>query len=310
MTQPSQSRGADEPGEPAAGLIHSFRVLPELGSILSQTYTEWLDKKASRLGAALAYYTIFSLAPLLVVVIAVAGLVFGEAAVEGRVVAELSGLVGVQGGIAIQNMLKAAHAPAQGVAATIGSVIALILGASAVVSELRDALDTLWEIPVVPSGGFWASILDVVKRRLFAFTLVMGIGFLLLISLIANAAVAALGKYFQSALPMPEHVLEGINFLVSFVVITFVFGLIYKILPDAGIAWSEVLVGAAMTSLLFSGGQLLISLYLGKSSLGSAYGAAGSLVVLLAWVYYSAQVFLFGAAFTRVYSLRLQQRAR
>jgi membrane protein len=285
--------------------VRFFLALPpaQLAKLFAQTYTDWSRDSAPRLGAALAYYTIFSLAPLLVVVIAVAGLAFGPAAARGHIVWQIQDLIGRQGAEAIQTMLQAAWRPAQGIVATILGLLALILGASVVVAELRSALNVVWHVPLQEEPqGLLAGVADLVRQRLYAFLLILGIGFLLLLSLVANAALAAIGKYFGSWLPTPEVVLQAVNFVVWLAVTTFIFALIYKVLPDVKIAWSDVVVGAFMTSLLFTAGKLLIALYLGKSSLGSAYGAAGSLVIVLAWVYYSAQVFFFGAEFTQVYA--------
>lgn len=275
----------------------------QLGKLFEETFNEWSNDNVPRLGAALAYYTVFSLAPLLVVVIAVAGLAFGQAAAMGQIVWQIEDLIGKQGAEVVQVMLQAAWSPAQGIVATVLSLIALVFGASLVVAELRSSLNIVWNVPAPQAAqGFLAGIVDLIRQRLYAFFLVLGIGFLLLVSLVANAALAAFGKYFQSRLPTPELVLQTANFVVWFAVTTFVFALLYKVVPDVEIAWSDVVIGAAMTSLLFTLGKLVIALYLGKSSLASAYGAAGSLVVLLAWVYYSAQVFFLGAEFTQVYA--------
>jgi membrane protein len=200
-------------------------------------------------------------------------------------------------------MLQAAYAPAQGIAATVAGLLTLFLGASLVVAELRNALNVVWHVPAQEeTQGVIGGLLDMLRQRLYAFSLVLGIGFLLLASLVANAVLAAAGKYFKGWLPVPEFGLQFVNFVLWLAVTSFVFALMYKVLPDVKIAWSDVVVGAIMTSVLFTAGKLIIALYLGKSTLASAYGAAGSLVVLLAWVYYSAQVFFFGAEFTQVYA--------
>lgn len=293
--------------KPRSVLLHVrfFLGLPpkKIGELLKETYRQWYADNAPRLGAALAYYTVFSLAPLLVVVIAVAGLAFGPEAAKGQVLWQIDDMIGPGAAEVVQIMLRAAWSPGQGILATLMSFIVLIIGASLVVSELRSSLNIVWDVP--ESGteqSVIADIIDFVQQRLYAFFLVLGIGFLLLVSLIANAMLAVLGKYFQTWLPTPEFVLQVLNFIVGSIVTAFVFGLIYKVVPDVSVAWSDVVIGAAMTSLLFTVGKLLIALYLGKSGLGSAYGAAGSLMVLLAWVYYSAQVFFLGAEFTQVYA--------
>jgi membrane protein len=285
--------------------VRFFMALPpkQVAKLFEQTYSEWNKDNAPRLGAALAYYTVFSLAPLLVVVIAVAGLAFGQAAARGQIVWQIEDLIGKQGAEAVQIMLQAAWSPGEGILATLFGLIALIVGASLVVSELRNSLNVVWDVAGQESTqGLIASIADMIRQRLYAFSLVLGVGFLLLVSLVLNAALAATGKYFQSWLPAPEVVLQVANFILWLAVTTFIFALIYKVVPDVEIAWSDVVIGAAVTSFLFTLGKLLIAMYLGKSGLGSAYGAAGSLVVLLAWVYYSAQVFFFGAEFTQVYA--------
>ncbi|HZO56452.1 MAG TPA: YihY/virulence factor BrkB family protein [Bryobacteraceae bacterium] len=290
-----------------------FFTLPkrEIGRLFRATYFEWSAKDAARLGAALAYYTMFSLAPLLVVVIAIAGVFFGPDATRGQVVWQMQELVGREGGEAVQALLKSTQEPTRGLGPALLGLITLVFGASLVVAELRNALNTIWEVPPLKeAGGVVTQIWDLMKRRLFAFMLVVGIGFLLLISLVVNAVLAALGTYFNGELPLPEWALQLVNFMVSFAISTFVFAAIYKVLPDLRIAWSDVLVGAAVTSILFNVGKLAISLYLGKSSLGSAYGAAGSFAVLLAWVYYSAQIFFFGAVFTHVHSKTVNKLAR
>lgn len=279
---------------------------PVIAGLFRDATAEFFSKDAARLGAALAFYTMFSLAPLLVVVIAVAGAFFGPDATRGQIAWQVQDLVGREGGQVIEALLKSTQGPARGVGPALLGFITLILGASLVVAELRNALNTIWEVaPPQDAGGILRQIWDLIKRRLFAFMLVVGIGFLLLISLLLNTALAVLGTYFNRELPMPEAALQLFNFVLSCVVSFFVFAAIYKVLPDVRISWSEVVVGATVTSILFNVGKLAISLYLGKSSLGSAYGAAGSLAVLLAWVYYSAQILFFGAVFTHVYSRSL-----
>lgn len=279
-----------------------FLTLPRrtIWSLFEKSFDDWSRKNCQRMGAALAYYTIFSLAPLLVVVVAIAGFFFGAAAAQGQIVWQLRDLMGKEGGDAVQALLQSAYKPVQGIFATVIGLFTLLLGASLVVAELRGSLNTVWEVPLPAGCGFGRLVLDTIKERLFAFSLVLGIGFLLLVSLVLNALISLLGNYFQTSLPVPETVLQAFNFLLSLTVTCGVFALMFKILPDAKIAWSDVAVGALITGVLFTIGKLIISVYLANSSLGSAYGAAGSLVVLLAWFYYSAQIFLFGAVFTRV----------
>jgi membrane protein len=277
----------------------SFR---EYGALLRKTVNAWIDDKAPRLGASLAFYTLLSLAPLLIVVVAVAALVYGQQAAQGQLVWEIQGLVGADGARTIQGLIHSAYKPGSGAVATILGILTLIFGASTVVVELRDALNTIWRVPAPEAASGFQSILRFMKERFYSFGLILGVGFLLMVSLILNAVVAALGSYFGSILPTSETLLHIIVFLISFVVVTFLFAAIYKLLPDIHLKWSDVIVGACFTSLLFTIGKQLIGIYLGKASFGSTYGAAGSLVVVLMWVYYSAQLFFLGAEFTKVYT--------
>jgi len=241
-------------------------------------------------------------------VIAVASLLFGRSAAEGQIIWQIQDLAGTEGADVLRQMIEGARKPASGILATIFGLLTLFLGATAVVAELRDALNTIWEIPIQESH--WSrSVLRILKERVLSFVMVLGVGFLLLVSLIINAWLAAMGAFFRGFLPMPDFALKGLTPAVSFVVIAGLFALIYKVMPDVDLRWRDVAAGAALTSLLFSLGKLLIGLYLGKASLGSTYGAAGSLVVLLVWVYYSAQIFLFGGEFTQVFARRYSPSA-
>jgi membrane protein len=267
-------------------------------ALLKDTFNEWSRDNATRLAAALAYYAVFSIAPLLLIAIAVAGLVFGRDAVQGEIFGELRGLVGDQGAAAIQEMTKNAYKPASGTVAALFGLAMLLFGASGVMTELKSALNTIWEVPAQATSG-WFSL---IRERFFSFTMVLGVGFLLLVSLFVSAALAALGKSFEGWLPASEPVMHVVNLMVSFAVITGLFMLIFRYVPDAKIAWRDVWLGAMVTSALFSIGKFAIGLYLGKGSFASAYGAAGSLVIFLVWVYYSAQILFFGAEFTEVYA--------
>jgi len=280
----------------------SYLCLKELLGIFKETVSEWGNDKAPRLGASLAFYTLLSLAPLLVVVVAVAGLVYGQEAARGQLVWQIQGLVGPDGAKAIQGLVKGAYQPRTGVIATVLGFVTLAFGASSVVVELADALNTIWHVPLNPGNTGLSSIFRLVKEQFYSFAMILGVGFLLLVSLVLNAWIAAMGRFFASALPTPESILHMANFLISFLVTTFLFAAIYKILPDVCLQWSDVAVGASVTALLFTIGKQLIGLYLGKTSFGSTYGAAGSLVVVLVWVYYSAQLFFLGAEFTKVYT--------
>ena len=266
--------------------------------LLKETFSEWSEDKASRLAAALAYYTIFSIAPLLIIAIAVAGLAFGQEAARGQLDRQIQGLVGQQSAELIQTMVESASKPTSGIIATVIAIATILFGASGLFGQLQDALNTIWEVEPKPGRG----ILGIIKDRFLSFTMVLGIGFLLLVSLVLSALLSALDPYLTDLLPGSIYLLQILNFVISFGVITLLFAMIYKILPDVKIAWSDVWIGAAVTSLLFALGKFLIGLYLGNSSAGSAYGAAGSLVILLLWIYYSAQILLFGAEFTQVYA--------
>ena len=264
--------------------------------LLSVTISDWTDDKVPRLGAALAYYTVFSLTPMLVIAVGIAGFFFGEEAARGHIVDQIRGLVGDQGAKAIQDMVEnAGREKASGAIATAIGLVMLLFGASGVFGELQDSLNTIWGVKPRPGRG----VLGIVKDRFASFTMVIGIGFLLLVSLILSAALAALGTALGGG---EEGALHLINMLVSFAVITALFAAMYKYVPDVRIEWRDVWIGAVVTSGLFTLGKFAIGLYLGKSSVASAYGAAGSLVILLVWVYYSTQIVFFGAEFTKVYA--------
>ena len=282
----------------------SLLNLKELGSLFKETFSHWSEDKAPRLGAALAYYTIFSLAPLLIIAIAVAGMAFGAEAAQGSIVTQIRGLVGERGAEEIQTILLSAHKPAVGTIVGIFGVATLLFGASGVFGELQDALNTIWHVPN-RQRSIWESI----KDRFPSFVMVLGTGFLLLVSLLLSTALAAIGKFLSGWLPLSENLLHVLSFIVSFGISALLFAMIFKILPQTPVAWSDVWVGAAVTSLLFDVGKLLIGLYLGKSSIASTYGAASSLAIVLAWVYYSAQILYFGAEFTRVYARRHGSRS-
>ena len=274
--------------------------------LFKETFSDWSEDKASRLAAALAYYAAISLAPLLVLLVSIAGLALGNEAAQGQISAQIQGLVGEQSAQAIEEIIANANKPSTGVLASVAAIITLLLGASGVFGALQDGLNTIWEVEAKPGRG----IVGIIKDRFLSLTMVFGVGFLLLVSLVLSAALTALGDFMGGLLPLPAVVLQVLNFFVSFVVITLLFALIYKFLPDVEIGWNDVWIGAAITSLLFSIGKFLIGLYLGRGSVGSAYGAAGSLVVILIWVYYSAQILFFGAEFTQVYADAFGSRIR
>jgi membrane protein len=273
--------------------------LKDIVKILKNTVAEWSEDNVPLLAAALAYYTVFSLAPLLLIAIAIAGAVFGEEAARGEIIGQIQGLVGDQGAEAIQTMIANANKPGSGgTIATIVGVVFLLFGASGVFGQLQTALNTIWEVKPKPGQG----IASFLQARFLSFAMVLVIGFLLLVSLVLSAILAAVSKVFGNFVPDLVIVGQLLNFVISFGVITVLIAAIYKFLPDVKVPWKNLWVGAGVTALLFNIGKLLLGLYLGHSSIGSTYGAAGSFVVVLTWVFYSAQILLFGAEFTQVYS--------
>jgi membrane protein len=282
----------------------------EFATLVKSTILKCNKDRVPRLGASLAFYTVLSLAPMVVVVLAVAGAVFGRQAAQGQLAWQIQDLVGPQGAMAIQGIIDDARRPVTGVTATILGLIALFLGASAVVNELRDALNTIWQVPSNDQVSGLRSVLHEVRNRVFSFAMVIGVGFFLLVSLAVNAFVAAASAYVNSLLPVPTALLQFLDALFSFAVIAVVFAVLYKLLPNVPIEWSDVAVGALVTSALFTLGKFLIGFYLGRTSVANAYGAAGSLVVVLLWVYYSAQVFFVGAEFTYIYACEYGSRFR
>ncbi|OUL35170.1 YihY/virulence factor BrkB family protein [Nostoc sp. 106C] len=268
--------------------------------LFQETFKEWSEDKASRLAAALAYYTIFSIAPLLIIVIAIVGAVFGEEAARGEIVRQIQGLVGRPGAEFIETAIQNANQPQTGTIASIISILVLLLGATGLFNELQDALNTIWEVKPKPGAG----VNNMVRQRVLSFAMVLGIGFLLLVSLVVSAGLTALVTFFSNLVPGVDFIWQIVNFILSFAITTILFGLIFKVLPDVKITWGDVIIGASITSILFSIGRFLLGQYLGNGGFGSAYGAAGSLVVILAWIYYAAQILFFGAEFTQVYARR------
>jgi membrane protein len=277
-------------------------------NLVKETFTEWLEDGANRLAAALAYYTTFSLAPLLVLIIAIAGLVGGREAAQTQTMAQVQDLLGVQGREFVQGMIESASRPTTGLAATFLGSVTLLFGALGVFGELQNSLNTIWEVKPKPAKGLLDGVKRFVVRRLLSFTMVLGIGFLLLASLVLSAAISAFGEYVGNRWPLADFWLQLLNFVISFAVITLLFAMMFKFLPEIKIAWKDVWLGAAVTSALFSLGKFLIGLYLGRSEVGNTFGAAGSLAILLIWIYYSAQILFFGAEFTQVYANRYGSR--
>ena len=291
---------------PSGHVSHLPRLPPSrltprvIWSLLGETCVTWYEDRAPRLGAALAYYTVFALAPGLILIIALAGLFLGKEAAQGQIISQVQDLAGEAGAQAVRAAIESArNAEGSLLASSLGAVT-LLFGLWGVFGELQDALNTIWGVRARSGRG----VVGVIRERFWSFTMVVGIGFLLLVSLAASAWLAAVGKFFSRLLPLPTVMMETTNALLSFVVITFMFAVIYKLLPDVKIAWGNVWTGAAVTAVLFTIGKTLIGLYLGRSTVASVYGAAGSLIVILLWVYYSAQIVFFGAEFTKVYSRR------
>jgi membrane protein len=269
---------------------------PKLLDLVKKTFAEAGDDKIPRLAASLSYYTLLSISPLLVVSIAIAGLLFGEEAARGQIAHQLHQVFGAEAGDAIQALMAHAHQPGSGILGTVIGVIVLLFGASGVFGELQESLNTIWEVAPRPGRG----ILGMMKDRFFSFTMVLGVAFLLLVSLVVSAALAALGQWFSSSVAGIEWLWQGVNFVVSLAMITLLFALVFKVVPDVKIRWRDVWLGAAVTAALFTVGKFLIGLYVGKAGVASPYGAAGSLVVIVVWVYYSAHILFIGAEFTQV----------
>jgi membrane protein len=267
-------------------------------TLLPQTVTDYNQHECSRLGASLAFYAVLSLAPLVILTIALAGIFVGKTVAQAQVLLQFQELLGPAGATAVAAMMAhAQNVRATSIASALG-LVTLLFGASQIFSELQSALNKIWEVDASISGG----ILALIRRRFFSFGLVLAIGLLLLVSLLLSAALAAVGKFMGGALPLPEWVLHGLDFLVSVAGTSALFALIFQYIPDAPTNWRESWIGGLFTAALFSIGKSLIGLYLGKAGIGSAYGEAGSLVVVVVWVYYSSQIFFFGAALTHVLS--------
>jgi len=282
------------------------RPIRVMWSIARDTAYAWIDHNASSLGAALSFYTLFSIAPILVIAMAVASSIFGPNAAETQVLDQMRSLLGDAGAKAVQNLLSSAHqSGSKGFAAAV-AVVTLLVGATSVFGELQSTLDSIWKSPRQDSTAWWR----IARSRLLSIGLILGVGFLLLVSLIMSAALAALGAWFGTLLVRWNVILPALDLVLSLGLTTVLFAMIYKYVPREDIAWGDVWIGGLVTACLFSVGKLLIGLYLGRSSLSSAYGAAGSIMVLLLWIYYSAQIFLLGAEFTHIYTYTLGSRSR
>jgi membrane protein len=275
-----------------------YKGMSRIIAVLKESYNKWSEHQAPRLGASVAFYSVLSFAPLLVLVTAVIAIVFGQESAQHELIHVARQWVGEKGAQTVDSLLKNAQKPSSGIFATIAAFTTLLFGASGVFGELHDALNIIWEVPPKTDGGVFALI----KDKLFSFGMVLSVGFLLLVSLVLSAGLAYVGRYFGNLVPLPTPVLEAINFIVSIAVITALFALMFKYVPNAEVSWRNVGVGAVGTAVLFTIGKFLLGLYLGKASVGSPYGAAGSLVAVVVWIYYSAQIFFFGAEFTHAYA--------
>jgi membrane protein len=271
-------------------------------SMLKQTFTEWLEDKAPQLGAALAYYTVFSLAPLILVLLAVIGFVFRDdpAGAWNKITQQMSYLLDPSALQVVQSIAQKASHPGKGTLATIIGIALALFGASGVFGQLQDALNTIWGVKAKPGTGIWGFL----RSRFLSFTMVAGICFLLLVSLVIEALLKGFSHYVQSVLPGGIVVALAVYLIFDFAVVVLLFAMIFKFLPDVEIQWRDVWIGAVITAVLFGIGKWLLGFYLGSGAAGSAYGAASSLITLLLWVYYSSQILLFGAEFTQVYAQR------
>jgi membrane protein len=305
MSSPSRTPGPSPAGAADAGVLPARRPgARDLWPLLRDTVTQWNAHDASRLAASLACYTLLSVAPLVILSVALAGLAFGDKAARGEVAAQIGSVVGASAASAIEAIVANAHAPSSSHVGAIVGFVVLIFGASGVFNELQSALNTIWGVASRPGRG----LLGLVRSRFFSFAMVVVVAFLLLASLLVTAALEAAGKFFAHSLPGGASLWLVANFLVSLAITTLLFALVFKVVPEAVIHWRDVIVGAAVTSALFALGKWLVGLYIGRSSFTSAFGAAGSLVALVVWVYYSSQIVFLGAEFTQVYARRFGGR--
>ncbi|MGV3653280.1 MAG: YihY/virulence factor BrkB family protein [Noviherbaspirillum sp.] len=268
--------------------------------LMKEAVSAWIADYAPSMGAALSYYTLFSIAPLLLIVVSVAGLVFGEEAARGEIFGQLRGMMGDEGAMALQGMLESVNRPEAGIIGTITGVALLLVGATTVFGELQDSLDRIFRAPEAEKGG---GLWSLIRTRLLSFGMILGIGFLLIVSLVLSAALAALAKWWSPIFGDWTILARVFNLLVSFGLFTLAFAMIYKFMPRVELAWRDVWIGAIVTSIMFAIGKYLIGLYIGRAGVSSGFGAAGSLAVVMVWVYYSGQIFLLGAEFTRLYAL-------
>ena len=278
--------------------------IKRLRSLLSRSFDDWNKHNDTRMGAALAFYTVVSMSPLVILILAIVSLVFNKNAAEAHLLDDVQRLVGTQARDSILTILIHGHRAFTGIFSTAAGVAVLFLGASGVFQELREGLNTIWESEAKVPTGIWG----IVRERVLSFGMILSLGFVLIVSLLVSAALNAVSKYFSGLMPVSPVIFELLNFVVSLAGIALLFAAILKYVPAAPVEWRDVRAGAFVTAVFFTLGKWLLGIYLGKASPGSAYGAAGSLVVLVSWVYYSAQIFYFGAEFTHVHSLATRNR--
>jgi membrane protein len=274
--------------------------------LLAETYKEWRQDNAQVLGAALAFYTTFSMAPLLILIIAIFGVILGKETVQVEILRRAQELIGAQGAGAVKMMIEAAYRPGSGLPATIIGILVMLIGSTSALVMLTHSLNLIWGARTNSKAAIW----NLIKERLLSFVLILVIGLLIVLSLLLSIVLSFLTSFFQNLLPVPPFFIQGCDFVLSFLLITLLFAVVYKVLPDVEIAWTDVWIGSVITAILFTLGKFLFGLYLARSSIRSAYGAASSLAIILMWVYYSAQVFLIGAEITQVYANRYGSRVK
>ena len=285
---------------PAPDPTHRRSHLNPVWGLLSETYQEWRQDNAQTLGAALAFYAAFSLAPLLIIVIAIFGVMLGKETIQVEILKRAQELIGAQGAAAVKMMIKAAYRPGTGLTATIIGILVILVGSTSALAMLKQALNIIWGVRPDPKTPIW----NLVKVRLLSFVMILVIGLLLVLSLLLSLVLSFLTGFVQNLVPVPVFFIQSANLVLSFLLITLLCAMVYKILPDVKIAWSDVWVGSAITAILFTLGKFLFSLFLARSSISSAYGAASSLAIILMWIYYSAQLLFIGAELTQVYANR------
>jgi membrane protein len=294
------NRGYGERAQKSKSYVMKALRLKSVWLLLKDSAIAWDNDNIGQQGAALAFFTVLSLSPLLIIVVVLSSFGFGREAASGHLVSQIRGLIGIEGARFVQSLITNAYKSDSNLPAAIFSIVMLLVGASAVFISLRDSLNTIWRIQQKPIGIIRAFL----RGRYLSFAMILGIGFLLLVSLILSAALAAMSDYLSKILPILSGLVSLLDFIISFVGITAIFAFMFKFLPAATLRWKDVVVGAAVTSLLFSIGKLAIGLYLGNGAIGSTFGAATSLVIIMLWAYYSSQIVLFGAEFTRLYAMR------